>query len=102
MAVSIRCKRLGKKKKAVYRIVVADQRNQRDGKTIEDIGFYDPSNKENLFTIEKERLTYWLSVGAQPTKVIARLLTQQKLINARAVKSSNQKIAKKDRVKAEK
>tara|TARA_B100001989_G_C24220676_1_gene307687 strand:+ start:76 stop:384 length:309 start_codon:yes stop_codon:yes gene_type:complete len=102
MAVSIRCKRFGRNKKAIYRVVVADRRNQRDGKTIEDIGYYDPSNKKSMFTIKKDRVEYWLSVGAIPTKVIQRLLAKEGMVEKKEVKSSNQKVAKKDRTKAEK
>ncbi len=101
MAVSIRLKRLGKKKKPVYRVVVADQRNQRDGATLEEIGFYDPLQDPVLFTIKDDRLNYWLSVGAQPTKTTHRLLSEKKLIEKKQVKSSSQNIAKKDRKKEE-
>ena len=101
MAVSIRLKRLGRKKKAVYRVVVADKKNPRDGKTVEDIGFYNPLENPTLFTIKEDRLQYWISVGAKPTKTIERLLSNKSLIKKKKVTSSNQGVAKKDRKKAD-
>ena len=100
MAVAIRLKRFGKKKKPVYRVVVADQRNQRDGQCIEEIGFYDPLQEPVLLTIKEDRAKYWLSVGAQPTKVVSRLLSGNGIVKAEKVVSSQQKIAKKDRKKS--
>ncbi|MAH81262.1 MAG: 30S ribosomal protein S16 [Rickettsiales bacterium] len=97
MAVAIRLKRLGKKKKPVYRVVVADQRNQRDGATIEEVGFYDPLQEPILIKVKEDRIKYWLSVGAKPTKPTERLLASVGILKARKVESANQKIAKKDR-----
>jgi small subunit ribosomal protein S16 len=64
MAVSIRLFRLGKKDKPFYRIVVADKRNKRQGKYIEEIGYYNPLKEPAEVKINKERLDYWLSRGA--------------------------------------
>ena len=97
MAVAIRLKRLGKKKKPVYRLVVADQRNQRDGATIEEVGFYDPLQDPVVLNVKEERVKYWLSVGAKPTKPTERLLGNIGLLKAKKVESSHQKVAKKDR-----
>ncbi|ABD43391.1 30S ribosomal protein S16 [Anaplasma phagocytophilum] len=70
MSVKIRLMRLGAKKKPFYRIVVADSRVQRDGKCIEQIGFYNPMvecGAPGFLKVNAERLGYWLGVGAQPT-----------------------------------
>ena len=72
--VKIRLARGGAKKKPYYRIVVQDIRAKRDGKFIERIGFYDPMVQENRFGIDAERAKYWLSVGAQPTYRVRKLM----------------------------
>ena len=100
MAVVIRLKRFGKKKKPVYRVVVAEKKNPRDGKTIEEIGFYDPLQEPIHLTLKEDRANYWLSVGAQPTKIARRLLAGVGVGKAQKVESANQKIAKKDRKKS--
>jgi small subunit ribosomal protein S16 len=64
MAVAIRLFRLGKKDKPFYRIVVADKRNKRQGKYIEEIGYYNPLKEPAEMKINKERLDYWLNRGA--------------------------------------
>ena len=76
MAVKIRLRRMGKKKAPFYRIVVADSRDKRDGRFIEEIGTYDPSQEPSAYKIDEEAAKKWLSVGAQPTDVVARLLKQ--------------------------
>ena len=74
MAVKIRLKRMGKIRAPFYRIVVVDSRKKRDGKVIEEIGKYDPTQHPSLIEIDSERAQYWLSVGAQPTEpVLAQL-----------------------------
>lgn len=74
MAVKIRLKRLGKLKTPHYRIVVADSRTKRDGRVIEEIGRYVPTNDPSIIEVNSERALYWLSVGAQPTEQVAALL----------------------------
>lgn len=74
MAVRIRLKRVGTKNVPAYRIVVADSRSPRDGKFIEEIGYYNPLLKENNFSVKLDRAQYWLSKGAQPTETVASLL----------------------------
>lgn len=74
MAVKLRLKRMGKKKTAIYRIVVADSRSPRDGRNIEEIGFYDPNQEPAEVRIDEEAAKSWLSKGAQPTDTVARLL----------------------------
>lgn len=74
MAVKIRLKRMGKIRAPYYRIVVADSRTKRDGRALEEIGKYDPTQHPSIIEIESERAQYWLSVGAQPTEQVAALL----------------------------
>jgi small subunit ribosomal protein S16 len=76
MAVKIRLRRMGKKKAPFYRIVVADSRDKRDGRFIEEIGTYDPNQEPSAYKIDEEAAKKWLSVGAQPTDIVARLLKQ--------------------------
>ncbi len=76
MAVKIRLRRMGKKKSPFYRIVVADSRDKRDGRFIEEIGTYDPNQEPSAYKIDEEAAKKWLSVGAQPTDVVARILKQ--------------------------
>ena len=74
MAVKIRLKRIGKTRTPHYRIVVADSRTHRDGRVIEEIGRYVPTNDPSIIEVNSERAQYWLSVGAQPTEQAAVLL----------------------------
>ena len=74
MAVKIRLKRLGKTRSPHYRIVVADSRTKRDGRAIEEIGRYVPTEHPSIIEVNSERAQYWLSVGAQPTEQVAALL----------------------------
>ena len=74
MAVKIRLKRLGKIRAPYYRIVVADARTKRDGRVIEEIGKYHPTEEPSLIEVDSERAQYWLGVGAQPTEQVAALL----------------------------
>lgn len=76
MAVKIRLKRMGRRNRAFYRIVAADVRAQRDGRAIERLGWYDPlvEDDQKKISLEKERVEYWLSVGAQPTQTVENIL----------------------------
>ncbi len=74
MAVKIKLKRLGKIRNPQYRIVVADARAKRDGRSIEEIGVYQPKQEPSLIQVDSERAQYWLGVGAQPTEAVAVLL----------------------------
>ncbi len=74
MAVKIRLKRMGKIRAPYYRIVVADSRTKRDGRVIEEIGKYHPTEEPSVIEIKSERAQYWLGVGAQPTEQVAALL----------------------------
>ena len=75
--VKIRLRRVGAKKQPSYRVVVADSRAPRDGRFIEVVGFYNPRTEPETVTITEDRALYWLSVGAQPTEAVARLLEKQ-------------------------
>ena len=74
MAVKIRLKRMGKIRAPYYRVVVMDSRTKRDGRAIEEIGKYHPTEEPSLIDIDSERVQYWLGVGAQPTEQVAALL----------------------------
>lgn len=77
MAVKMRLKRMGSNKKPFYRIVVADSRSPRDGKFIEEIGYYNPVSQPKQIKINDEKAVKWLSNGAQPTDTVKKLLTNE-------------------------
>jgi len=74
MALSIRLSKIGRKKVRAYRIVVAEARSKRDGKSVATIGSYNPSLKIPLIKIDQTKLKYWLSVGAKPTEAVRKLI----------------------------
>lgn len=74
MAVKIRLKRMGKIRAPFYRVVVMDSRTKRDGRAIEEIGKYHPTEEPSVIQIDSERVQYWLGQGAQPTEAVAALL----------------------------
>lgn len=74
MAVRIRLARMGAKKKPFYRVVVADSEAPRDGRFIEQIGYYDPKQDPALIHLKMERVDYWLSRGAQPSEIVSQLI----------------------------
>lgn len=74
MAVKIRLKRMGAKKKPFYRVVVADSRYPRDGRFIEEIGYYNPNTDPSDVKIDVDKAKEWLSKGAQPTDTVRALL----------------------------
>ena len=74
MAVKIRLKRLGKIRAPYYRIVVADSRTKRDGRVIEEIGKYHPTEEPSFIEVDSDRAQYWLGVGAQPTEQVLAIL----------------------------
>ncbi|MEO0091123.1 MAG: 30S ribosomal protein S16 [candidate division WOR-3 bacterium] len=90
--VKIRLKRIGQRNRPFYRIVVADSRRSRDGKYIESVGYYNPKTKH--LTLNKERVEYWLSKGAQATDTAKRLYTryikQTQTLDAGGVESDSQ------------
>ncbi|HEX5415794.1 MAG TPA: 30S ribosomal protein S16 [Chloroflexota bacterium] len=74
MAVKIRLRRMGAKKRPFYRVVVADSRSPRDGRFVETVGWYNPLTNPPTTKIEPERVQYWLGQGAQPTEAVERIL----------------------------
>jgi small subunit ribosomal protein S16 len=74
MAVKIRLTRLGKKKAPTYRVIVADERAPRDGRVIEELGYYDPTQDPSVVKIDTERAQEWIKNGAKPTDTVAKLL----------------------------
>ena len=74
MAVKIKLKRMGKIRAPFYRIIVADARTKRDGRAIEEIGKYHPKAEPSFIEVNSERAQHWLSVGAQPTDPVRRIL----------------------------
>ena len=80
MAVKIRLKRMGRKKKPFYRVVVADSRAPRDGRFIEEIGTYDPLTDPGEINIDPEKAKKWLGNGAQPTDTVKSLLKKSGIV----------------------
>jgi len=78
VAVKIRMKRFGSKNRPQWRVVVSDAKSPRDGRFIEEIGYYDALPKEDIFVVKQERLDYWVKQGAQVSTAIASLLRRQK------------------------
>ncbi len=83
MAVKIRLTRMGDKKSPFYRMVAADSRTARDGKYIENLGTYDPLKTPFELNLNKERIQYWLGVGATPTDTARELLVKEGIIEAK-------------------
>ncbi len=77
MAVVLRLKRMGTNKKPFYRIVATDKRSPRDGRFIEEIGYYDPKKNPADIKINKERALYWLKNGAKPSETVRSLIKKQ-------------------------
>lgn len=80
MAVRIRLKRLGAKKAPFYRIVVADSRSPRDGKFIEEVGYYDPTKEPMELKVNQELVQKWLANGAQPSDTVKSLLKKANVL----------------------
>ncbi|MBR5981470.1 MAG: 30S ribosomal protein S16 [Firmicutes bacterium] len=74
MAVKIRLTRLGKKKQPTYRVIVADERSPRDGRFIDELGFYDPTQEPSVVKIDTDKAKDWIAKGAKPTDTVAKLL----------------------------
>ncbi|MFQ5591110.1 MAG: 30S ribosomal protein S16 [Phycisphaerae bacterium] len=82
MAVRLRLKRIGRRHHPVYRLAALDRRRARDSKVIEELGSYDPLNSDadRQVVLNRERIEYWLSVGAQPSDTVRRILEKQGII----------------------
>lgn len=81
MAVKIRLRRMGKKKSPSYRIVVADSRYPRDGRFIEEVGFYDPMTEPATIKVDNEKVEKWIATGAQPTETVRSLINKSKNVS---------------------
>ena len=81
MAVKIRLRRMGAKKAPFYRVVVADSRSPRDGRFIEEVGFYDPMKEPVEIKIDDEKIQKWIVNGAQPTDTVRALLVKSGVIS---------------------
>ena len=82
MAVKLRLKRMGAKKRPFYRIVAADSRSKRDGKVIEEIGYYNPITEPAEIKIDQELAQKWLSTGAIPTDTVRALFKKQGILKS--------------------
>lgn len=80
MAVKIRLRRMGAKKAPFYRIVVADSRFPRDGRFIEEIGYYDPTKEPSVIEVDAEKAKKWIATGAQPTDTVRVLLKKKEIL----------------------
>lgn len=80
--VKIRLKRMGANKKPFYRIVVADSRSPRDGRFIEEIGYYNPVSNPKMVKINEEKAVKWLNTGAQPTETVKNLFKANGVLEA--------------------
>lgn len=80
MAVKIRLRRMGAKKSPFYRIVVADSRYPRDGRFIEEIGYYNPMQEPSVVKVDAEKAKKWISNGAQPTDTVKALLKKENIL----------------------
>ncbi len=101
MAVKIRFARIGKKHAPMYRIVAIDSRKSRDGMFLENLGTYNPKTKQ-IVQFHDDRIAHWLSVGAIPSEVVARLITIRQKANAALVQATAPKTAKKASVAKDK
>ena len=80
MAVKIRLKRLGAKKKPFYRVIVADERSPRDGKFIDELGYYNPLTDPVEIKIDAEKAAKWIANGAQPTETVRSILKKADIL----------------------
>ena len=78
--VKIRLRRMGAKKAPTYRIVVADSRSPRDGRFIEELGYYDPTKEPTVFNVDADKVKQWIANGAQPTDIVKTLLKKNEII----------------------
>ncbi len=90
LAVRIRLRRLGGKRDAFYRIVVADSRTPRDGRFIEEIGYYDPVEEPAQVKIKADRASYWLGTGARPSETVKDIFRRAGLLKGGRVEDSDE------------
>jgi small subunit ribosomal protein S16 len=89
--VKIRLRRMGAKKAPFYRIVVADARSPRDGRFIEQLGYYDPTKDPAVVHVDQERALYWMDHGAQPTDTVRSLLRRTGVLREFALRKKAQR-----------
>jgi small subunit ribosomal protein S16 len=77
--VKLRLKRMGKKKQPIYRIIAADSRSPRDGRFIEEVGFYDPNKEPMVIKLQEDKVVKWIKNGAQPTDTVKSLFKRSGL-----------------------
>ena len=80
MAVKIRLRRMGAKKAPFYRVVVADSRFPRDGRCIDEIGYYDPTKEPSVVKIDADKAKEWMSKGAQPTDIVKNIMKKEGIL----------------------
>ncbi len=80
MATKIRLKRFGGKHDPHFRIVVADERSRRDGRTIEELGYYNPTKNPVMLKVDRERAIHWMSVGGQPSETVRSLFRKEGIL----------------------
>ena len=80
MAVKIRLRRMGAKKAPFYRVVVADSRYPRDGRFIDEIGYYDPTKEPSVVKVDADKAKAWIAKGAQPTDTVKTILKKEGII----------------------
>lgn len=93
MSVRIRLSRAGKVKRAFFHIVVADSSSPRDGKIIEKIGYYDPVSNPAKVEVKSDRALYWLSKGAEPTRIVYQLLKKKGIMKLVKNKSAESQVS---------
>jgi small subunit ribosomal protein S16 len=83
VAVRLRLKRFGRRHRPSYRVAAMDSRSPRDGRVIEELGFYDPmaADSARQVSLKRERIQYWLSVGAQPSDTVRDLLKREGIVS---------------------
>lgn len=91
MAVKIRLRRMGSKKNPFYRIVVADSRSPRDGKFIEELGYYNPLTEPTTFKVDNEKANEWIKKGAKPTDTVNRLFSNHDVYSLKEEKTEVEK-----------
>ena len=103
LAVRIRLKRTGRRHRPFYRIAAVDQRKARDSRVIEDLGYFDPVNKDEdkQLKLNEERARYWLSVGAQPTERVHSILRSKGLLSSQWRRNSKQQAIGQEEASAE-
>lgn len=83
MAVSIRLRRMGRKKRPFYRVVIAHKSNPMQGRSIDDLGYYDPMGETAEVSINEEKALMWLERGAEPTETVRSLLSKAGILRKR-------------------